>query len=510
MKNWKRSVFFWVLSLLFLITAPLVVLNARGYRFDSKRHIFVYSGTISFKSNPQTVDVKLNNVLTPSKSLNRINSSFNLTGLIPNDYAIEISAPDFQTWTKKTDVHSGVSSEFWNILLVRKNYDRIDHNTDGTEKFFTSPLNRYIASTITTGQDLAVKIFNINTEATDAVFSFSGWHFIGDNKKENIEWSPDGTLASIPVEKTIETAPVKNKAGQTAAGTNDEPQIIYNYFIADPANNSNFNLNQFLGRDNISNVRWDPSQKGYLFFLDSQQLFRVNTQNASDIIQIAGNVSIYDLSRSGVYYAQTPNNLVFKKSLDGSSDASQLTNNFPDSGDSSVTKLIVYDDDRIAFLTEQGDFYIYNKGEHNTYFKKLEDGIIGVSFSNDGKKLLFWNDYEISVYYLRDWTVQPVRAEDETQSITRYSEPLKNVQWFKDYEHIIFSTGKYTKIIELDPRDHRNTMDLVATTIDSPFVIYNNFLEKLFFTDTKGDSTGLYSINFPEKVPLLGIPGLGG
>lgn len=124
MEKFKRSLFFWTLVLVFIIVAPTLVLYSTGYRFDWKKGIFVHSGTITFKSNPQNIRTTLNGVNKESNRINRINRSFNLTGLLPGNYDLEISAPEFNSWSKKVYVHSGLATEFWNIILTRKNYKK--------------------------------------------------------------------------------------------------------------------------------------------------------------------------------------------------------------------------------------------------------------------------------------------------------------------------------------------------------------------------------------------------
>lgn len=462
----------------------------------------MHSGTISFKSNPQTITVNLNEVPAETSNLNRINSSFNISGLLPADYKIEISAPDFYSWNKKIDVHSGVSSEFWNIILTRNNYEKTEYSeTAGIEKFFTSPKNHSIAFTTNTDQNLFVKILELNNETITGDYDFPGWKLLDEEKKENIEWSPEENYLSVPVEKKI-------------IEENNNPQSIslqnstrYAYYIIDLSSGNTLNLNNFLNKKEIRHVRWDPKEKGYLFFLEGDSLFRMNVNDSSDMVLIADNTSAFDLSYSSVYYLQTPNNLVFKTSLNGQAERTQITNKFPETSNFVVEKIILYDETRIAFLDQARNLFIYNKGEHDKYFSKLGTEILEMHFSDDGKKLLFWNSNEISIYFARDWTVQPTRQENDLNNITRYSETLKNIQWYKDYEHIVFSVGKYAKIIELDARDHRNCLDLISTEFDTPFINHNHSLEKLFFTDQKNSQTFLNSIVFPEPTPILGIGG---
>lgn len=486
--------------LVFVITAPVIVMYAKGYRFDFTRGVFVHSGTISVKSNPQDVQISINGKVADSKALNRINNSYNISGLMPNFYDISVSADGYQTWNKKTDVHSGLASEFWNVILVRNSYAKTGYAAPGIEKFFISPKSKSLAYAQNTQQDLTVNILNISDKAIASTFTFTGWKFIPEEKKENIEWSPQEDYLSVPVEKMPDSA--ADKKQKTSSKNDVSPQSAY--FIIDTNQKTSFNLNELLKNDAISYVRWDPKDKNYLFFLSGGNLFRANINNASDITQIAADVSSFDLSKTNVYYSQMPNELVYKAELDGSGNRTQITSDFPED----ITRnfrLIAYDDNRVAFLTEKKSVYVFNKGEFDTYFRKLGTDIEGIQFSDDGKKMLYWTKNQISAYYLRNWNVQPTRIEDTSEDITRYSEEIKNVQWFKDYEHVIFSLGNRIKFIELDPRDHRNCLDIAQADSDSPVIGYDNYLEKMFFIDSSDSSSNLFSITFPDALPFLGV-----
>jgi len=494
MEKLKRTVFFWTLVVAFLVIAPLVVLRARGYRFDSSRGVFVHSGSITVKSNPLSVDVSLDGKTTESKSLSRINNSYTLTGLIPKDYELTVSAQGFQPWSKKIDVHSGLSSEFWNVILVRDSYEKTSYDSAGTEKFFISPNDKFAALEQISGQETEVKILNLRGDSIENSFVLPEWKPVSDTAKENIEWSPEEDHLSVPVERTV-----------TSSLALGEEKTERAYFILDPSTNEYFDLNEFLKIPDIRRVRWDPQEKGFLFFLSGKLLYRASISSAGALTLIASDVSSYELSESVLHYSQSPSQLIYRTSLDGTAEKTQLTNFFPEDHPSENDKLIVYDDSKIAFLNSAGELFIYNKGERDTYFRKLSDSTEGMQFSNDGKKMLFWTKNEISVYFLRDWAVQPARSEDDVQNITRYSEKLENVHWFKDYEHIIFSVGPEIKIIELDARDRRNSTDITKLSENDPVVIYNNSLEKLFFTDSADGTTKLHSIAFPEKTGILGF-----
>lgn len=499
MEKIRRRIFFWILVIIFFIAAPAIILNARGYRFDSGRGVFVYSGTITLKSNPQTVDINLNGQPATSQ-VSRINNSHNLGGLLPGDYEIRANLPGYKTWSKRTDVHSGVASEFWNVLLVRDSYERTDYpDTQNIEKFYISPKDDYIATTKNI-EGLKIGIFDISNKANVSEYPIDGWNLIDDARRENIEWSPNEDYISVPVQKETEIKDAKKKSNIT--------QNEYGYFVINLADKNIFNLNESLGKDNINDVRWDPKNKDYVFFLENQNLWRANVLDKNDMTMISDNVSAYDLSGSSVYWVGLPNSLIFESGTDGSGKT-QVTNDFPaNNSEIPVNKIIVYDETRIGLINASKDLFIYNEGEHDTYFRKIGSDIDSLAFSDDGKKTLFWSDNEIFVYFDRDWNVQPVRAENELTSITRYSDKIENVQWLKDYEHIIFNTGQWVKVIELDGRDKRNCLDLISAQISDPFIRYDNSLEYLFFTDkTENNKTILNSIVFPEPTSLLRIGG---
>lgn len=486
MERFTRKLFFWTLVVLFFIAAPTVILRALGYHFDIHRGVFIHSGTITFKSNPQDVLVLLNG--QPGIQPRRINNSSNINGLSPGDYEIKISQEGFNSWSKKTDVHSGVSSEFWNVLLTRKDYEKTDYPSDNTEGFFISPKNRLLALSQKNDSGLIVALLDVVSKELTQNFPFENWKIANEERGENIEWSPSEDYLSVPVEKISE-----------------EGEKKFHYFIIDPGNQKSFDLNDFIQKENIRDVRWDPKDKDYLFFLDGQSLFRQSVIENSDLVLISENVFAYDLSKDTLYYVSSPENLVFKSSLDGSGK-NQLTATFPDTS-TSVKKLIIYDDTRIGFIDSNKNIYVYNQAARDTYFKKLGSAAEGLHFSDDGKKILFWSGNEIWVYFTRDWDVQPIRKENDFFSITRYSENLRNVQWLKDYEHVIFSTGRFTKVIELDGRDKRNCLDIINTNLKKPFVRYSNSLERMYFTDEENGKMILKSIEFPEPTPILGIVG---
>ncbi len=479
-----RRIFFWFLVVFFLTTVPVVIFYTRGYRFSFEKGIFIYSGSVTIKSNPQKVNIYIDHEPAQSKKTNFINNSYHIDGIKPGEYLLEVSAPEYQTWSKKISIHSGISSEFWNVLLARNEYPVTNFYTSSLERFFPSANNKYIAFPQKNENEFAVSALNLDTALTERVFSSPDLQFTND-ENENIEWSHNSQNIIIPTLQNQEK----------------------HYFIVNIDKKSAIDLKDLAQSENLERVRWDPSKNSFIFYVSEKNLYRMDIEHPEDKIQIAQNVASYDISGGNVYYFQLPNGIVYKTDLEGGS-AEQITTSAPADMSDPGYRIIAYDEKRIAFINDNSHaLFIWNQGDKDNYFKELSSEAKGIQFSDDGKKLLFWNGWEIFVYFTREWQVQPYRQENEVLDITRFSQEIQNVQWSKDYEHVVFSVDKKIKIAELDHRDRRNIMDIASLRSDSAKIVLNFTDSKLYFTDTPSENDSffnLYSIDFPEKGGLLG------
>lgn len=87
--------------------------------------------------------------------------------------------------------------------------------------------------------------------------------------------------------------------------------------------------------------------------------------------------------------------------------------------------------------------------------------------SPDGEKNLWFNEHEIWTAWLKDANHQPYRRAGETELITRFSQKISDVRWYKDSEHLIAGVGGALKFIEIDTRGGLNIFDF--STISGPF-----------------------------------------
>lgn len=480
-----RRIFFWVLALLFIATAPVVIFYARGYRFNFQNGIFIYAGSITIKSNPQKIDIFLNGSPVSSKKLDLINSSYHINGVRPGEYLMEVSADGYKDWSKMVTIHSGISTEFWNIVLIKENYDHSTYETGFIEKFFISPDRNKISFVQNEESGFFIKILDVETNKEETVFFSADYRFTKEDfekEKENIEWSPQSHKLIVPTLK-------------------DEAK---HYLIVDVKNKTAIDLGDIVKTGDPDNVRWDSMKKNSIYYMSKNNLYRMNLNN-NEIEPIAESISGYDISSADIYYFHLPSGIVYRINPENNKIISQVTTSPPDDMSDQSYRIIIYDENRLILINQSGSLYVFNDGEKEKYFRKLSDNVIDAHFSNDGKKILYWTNSEINVYFTREWEVQPQRQENEIKYITRFSEKISNVQWSKEYEHILFTVGNELKIIEIDHRGNRNSLSILTLATDKSNVVSDFIKDKVYFTNITDNISRLYSIDFPEKNSFLGL-----
>lgn len=487
-----RPFIFWAFVSVFFITASSVLFYTFGYRFNFERGIFIYTGSISIKSNPETVAIRIDDELIPNAKLGILNNSIHLGGLSPGEHFIEVMAPGYLPWSKKTTVQSGRSTEFWNVLLVKEN-PAVENiaRTENALKIFQAPKQGLFAVIKEKDGQLTIDTLDTNAEKSEPLLSPPDTALPQDSE-ENIEWSPDNRKVLIPLEQ----------AGARL------------YFIVDIETKKISPLHELTKnqeKNSLRNPRWDPTNRDILFYLEGTTLQRIDTKAPDNSpILVKENVRDYNFSGKNIYYLSDDNGIIYRLPAENiDAEPLQATTTPIDIMPGSFYSLVVYDDSRLAVREQKtGRLFVYNKiSSAEIVFKQIaESGAKGVQFSNDGKKLLFFTDNEIFTYFLRDWEAQPTRDRDTTIQIARFSNPLKNVQWTADYEHVLFSLNGQAKIIELDNRDRRNIVDF-ATSLTPYLQILSRFEENyIYFVSARENGiTQVSRIQFSAPSTFFGF-----
>jgi hypothetical protein len=500
----QRLCFMLFFVLLFLIIGPLVVLFAQGYRFDKYGQIFVYSGSITIKSWPRDIDIYIDGKKQDKGMLSVVNNSYTINSIRPGKYNLKCQKDGYSHWEKNVEVHSGVSTEFWNILLFPKEDVRNirNHSFKKINQYFISPRNKNEIVFFTEEED-GNKVYLVDTEKGQEreLYSTNKYEFLNPAEEENVEWNSNNKKIIIPL-RSKET---KEKIYLIASIKDDQAvEIIdFNNFF----NERFFELTENNNPPTLEKIRWMFDEKEELVVLtEKKRLYYVSLDPNNKIKLLDENVLAFDFAGNRIYYCQSPNKIIWEiKDKDSATKKQIIHQSIDFDGENSVKKMIVYDEYRIALLDKTNNLIVYNeekeKGEKT--LEKVYEGVRDIQFSDDGKKLLFWTNNEIRLLMLRDWEVQPIRKKNNNILITRFSETINNVQWMDNYENIIFSVNNSIKSSEIDIRDRINIVDIMKTDrpLENRQVFYNKENQTLYFIDQEI----LKSLKLIDKGGILGF-----
>jgi len=514
----------------FLLTAPILVFLAKGYSFDIIGGVFVHNGAVIIKSNPKKVDLYLDGKKVSNKMLNIINNYYVINGVRFGNHTIEAKKDGYTTWKKKIDVHSGVSTEFWNILLFPKNNNTVKtYLPENIKSFYLSPRkNKELLLYKTNNKEKIISLFNSQDNQEVILYTTNKYDALVPDINENIEWSSNHKKILIPAKKN-------NKKDYIITDANNNPsKITINLVkLLSNINSKVFNI----PLENTENIPKSPEElpmhtkstmankelfpeiyhARWMFNSDHQilvltqnhLLFFVDINDITKTILLAKNVNGFDLAGDHVYYTDLTNNTIVDIKPNKPSYHQIITNINLDINSASFLRIFAYDELRITLITPNNTLYLFNNDKANkkTTFEMVEKGVINIQFSDDGKKFLYWTNFDLWNYMLRDWTNQPKRLKGEKIFITSFASGIKNIQWMETFENIIFTNNLFLKAVELDNRDHVNLSNIIKVNSlpQENTYIYDKATSTLYFLDKIKENSvvKLHSIKLIEHNGLF-------
>ena len=85
----------------------------------------------------------------------------------------------------------------------------------------------------------------------------------------------------------------------------------------------------------------------------------------------------------------------------------------------------------------------------------------------DKERVLTFDEHEISVEWTGDTDYQPFHKTGDTEVILRLSNIISDVQWYRDHDHILVSSGGILSFYEIDKRGGINAYEI--SSINGPF-----------------------------------------
>lgn len=424
MSRRTRTILFLVVTFLFLVAAPSVVLYTQGYRIDAKRKKVVQTGGISIAAFPKSAQVTLDG--KPKKNTNFLSGKVFLQNILPGTHAITVKKEGYSEWRKDVEVRTKQVTEEHNIILWPEDF-LWKSAAEDIENYWPSPSGNNILLERKTTRTRRLEIFS----AKDKSFRELG--------------RPEQVAAAGIIRNVI--------------WSEDENRIILessSIFVGDLEAGTLFPLN-WIGV--AHDMTFYPADKNKIFILSGAGGTKSNTLWIYDLTQktaqpVLQNTLAFDSISEGIVWLSKEGYL-YLSNLSGA--ITGVLNGKPQPIKAEAGYQIYALNSRKVILRENSSLFFLDPAAKALI--KIGDDIRGIKFSPDQRKAAIFTRHEIWVLYLEPQTEQPFKQAGEYNLLTRFSEEIQNIIWI-GANHIAIRFENKIKAAEIDDRDGINIIDM--------------------------------------------------
>ena len=126
MNIYLKKIFIVFFVILFLFLGTYLIIRVQGLVLNTKNFSLIKTGGLYLNYTPKNAEVKINGIPRESESLmhNILGSGIFVDNLIPGNYQIEVSYPQYYSWIKTLPVAPGFVTVNTLIHLFPKNWDQ--------------------------------------------------------------------------------------------------------------------------------------------------------------------------------------------------------------------------------------------------------------------------------------------------------------------------------------------------------------------------------------------------
>jgi len=177
-------------------------------------------------------------------------------------------------------------------------------------------------------------------------------------------------------------------------------------------------------------------------------------------------------------------------------------------GDYEVVDFAVSDKNIIYYMTANGLFRSNLDGTNSrkiSSYSQWPSGVLTKKFSPDGNKILFFDDRHIWVLYLvAENSVAKNGESARVEEIFSSPDPLLDVFWYSESNHIVVATHKDIVVIELGAGGAKNAVTLYTFNARPRDLYYDAGTDSLYFSDLRKDKDvkegiHLYRLDLKQK-----------
>ncbi len=346
-----------------------------------------------------------------------------VTNIKPGLYNLEIKKEKYVPWNKQLYIYPGETTFVEDIVLFLENQEKTLLHTGSINYLINGNKDKY--AYLDDNSDLIIT--DIEQERIFNVYSF---------KKEYnlIDWS-----------------------------NNNKYILLFddiNYYI--------FNIDQKklnrLSLKNINNIIWDNNNSNILWYLKNDRLYKYDINQSFDGLVI--DLELKDIKDFNIF-----NNYLIVQYNTGTVEKFKKNNL---KSEEIITNLNL---GKLNTLKSNNQLLIFSLGT-KLYIKHKYADIINIPITIakiHGNKILLTNGHEIIIYNYEN---------NNQELIDRSTKIVSDIIWHPNGSYFLTEINEQTKIIEIDGRNKRNSIELLSTPLKKLY-LFNNKGDKLFILSSK-------------------------
>lgn len=434
----------------FLIIAPIITLYATGYSYSFKKNKIEKTGIIFIESEPKDAEVFINGEYkknTPAK----------FRRVLPDVYEVTVSKEGYHSWKKELRVESNLTT-FANDIVLFKN---------------TLPIN------IVEGE---INIFTLSPDRTKLVYSVVK-KATEEVRLLNLKNGDDFLIEEINLSSYNDLV-AQSWSSQNHLLLNKIIGDFNNYLVVETGNLSIIDIFD-ITRNNFAQVKWGDD--GNLYGLRRAVLHQVNLTDKTDSTVLSANITDFQIKNGDIIFIEkVANESILNKTSLQIADQSQVKIKLPSPSDfyfhNSAPGFISLIDERNQDLFILRDRIFENKDIASSIV--LQDKAKKISWSDDRRHILFYNDFEISVFNA---------VSGNKNLITRYGNQINQAFWYKNESYIIYQIEDLIKVIESSGQKPKN--DIILTKLpEVEKIAIDNSGKNIYIAGSAGTQSGIFRL----------------
>jgi len=461
-KKFELYLYFCIFIFFFLL--GIILYYSFGYKYNINENKTIQTGAIILKTSPKEVTIYENNKLYKNeKTIANLFSDFiKIENLESKEYNIKVKKEGYFEWEKNINVKSGAITELKNIVLLKNNYDEnilineISINNKLSDFWINDNKNKIIYKSVNNNKSNLI-IFDVYEKNEKIIANLNNAPF----NKLHKEYIFDDVIFSNNNSKIL----LKIKSLDN----------FFWYLIDFDNKNKIYNLTSIFGKNETIIDKMNLSINESIFYINDNVLYELNYKNLSSK-KILENLSSFLIYDNYIYYIKSNDNSFYYYKMNDLSDAKEIVS-LPENFDyTAPAKIIKSAQNTFIILSSLGKLYfVYNDRDIDLINSFVQNAF----FSNGDKRIYYYNNHEIWVYYIEEKKSQPRKEKFTNELVTRFSGNISNLFIYKDEEHIFYQENNNFMFAELDNRDKKNIFEIMK--VDNNDIFYLRDLNSVFY-----------------------------